>query len=246
MQNRYTGDIGDFGKFLLLKHLFPEQSIATIWYLYPDEMHNNDGSHRVEESNSNLYRHCHLLDPQMAELFHQIHQRDPRHIDVFKEMNVLENAHYFTQSILGEGENYRLQWLIRATEFIQSKSCSVVCLDPDNGIEPQSFSKLSHIKQGKYATYDEIEAFFTLECVIHLAIYQHFHRQQSHEAQMREAMMRFEKLYEGRGEVTIIRHNPVQARFYIIISKPTKILESIQSLENHKYGSRAFFSLLEG
>lgn len=245
MQNRYTGDIGDFGKFLLLKHLFPEQSIATIWYLYPDETHNNDGSHKVVEGNTNFYRRCHVLDPQMAELFHQIHQRNSRHIDVFEEMGVLENAHYFTQSILGEGENYRLQWLTRAKEFIRSKSCSVVCLDPDNGIEPQSFSKLSSIKQGKYATYTEIETFFTLECVEHLIIYQHFHRQQSHENQMREAKSKFEKLYEGRGEVTIIRHNPVQARFYIIISKPTESLESIRSLEKCMYGYIAFFTLLD-
>lgn len=245
MQNRYTADIGDFGKFLLLKHLFPEQSIATVWYLYPDETHNNDGSHRVVKTNPTLYHHCHAIDSHMAQAFNTIHEKGKRHVDRFSEASVLKNSHYFTQSILGEGENYRLQWLTRATEFIQSKSCSVVCLDPDNGIEPQSFSKLSPIKQGKYATYTEIEAFFTLECVEHLIIYQHFHRQQSHENQMREAKQRFENLYDGRGEVTIIRHNPVQARFYIVLSKPPKVLVSIQSLENHKYGSRAFFSLLE-
>lgn len=246
MQNRYTGDIGDFGKFLLLKHLFPEQSIATIWYLYPDETHNNDGSHRVTKTNPTLYHHCHAIDPQMAEVFNTIHEEGKRHVKCFSEASVLKNGHYFTQSILGEGENYRLQWLTRATEFIQANRCSVVCLDPDNGIEPKSFNTLTIFKQGKYATYSEIETFFTLECVSHLVIYQHFHRQQSHENQMREAKQRFERLYEGRGEVTIIRHNPVKARFYIIISKPTEILESIQSLENHRYVSRAFFSLLEG
>jgi len=244
LQNRYTGDIGDFGKFLLLKHLFPEQSIATIWYLYPDETHNNDGSHRVTKTNPTLYHHCHAIDPQMAEVFNTIHEEGIRHVDRFEELGVLKNGHYFTQSILGEREGYRKQWLENAVEFIQANRCSVVCLDPDNGIEPQSFSKLSPIKQGKYGTYTEIETFFTLECVSHLVIYQHFHRQQSHEAQMREAKSKFEKLYEGRGEVTIIRHNPVQARFYIVLSRPTEILESIQSLENHRYGPRAFFSIL--
>ncbi len=244
MQNRYTGDIGDFGKFLLLKHLFPTESIATIWYLYPNETHNNDGSHKVVEGNHNLYTHCYTLDPQMSELFHQIHQRDARHIGLFEEMGVLENSHYFTESILGEGESYRIQWLKRALEFIRSKSCSVVCLDPDNGIEPSSMNKLSTIKQGKYATYTEIESFFESECVKHLVVYQHFHRQQSHEAQMREAKVKFEKLYKWRAEVTIIRHNPVQARFYIILSKPTESIESIRSLEECIYGSRAFFSVL--
>ncbi|HZF70096.1 hypothetical protein [Sulfuricurvum sp.] len=243
MQNRYSGDIGDFGKFLLLKHLFPKESIATIWYLYPDETHNNDGSHRVEECNINLYCHCYGIDRQMAELFHQIHQRDSRHIDLFEEMSILENDYYFTERVLGEGEGYRTQWLKRAIEFIRSKSCSVVCLDPDNGIEPSSMNKLSILKQGKYTTYAEIESFFTLECVNHLVIYQHFHRQQSHEMQMREAKATFERLYEGRAVVTIIRHNPVQARFYILLSKHTDILENKQSLEQLMYGPRAFFSV---
>jgi hypothetical protein len=236
--------MGDFGKFLLLKHLFPTESIATIWYLYPDETHNNDGSHKVEEGNTNLYRHCYSLDPQMSELFHQIHQRDSRHIDLFEEMGVLENGHYFTESILGEGERLPNPMAKACIEFIRSKSCSVVCLDPDNGIEPSSMSKFSILKQGKYATYTEIETFFTLEGVNHLVIYQHFHRQQSHEAQMREAKVKFERLYEGRAVVTIIRHNPVQARFYIVLSKPTEILESLRSLEKRMYGPRAFFSVL--
>jgi hypothetical protein len=159
-------------------------------------------------------------------------------------MGVLENGHYFTQSILGEGEGYRTLWLRHALEFIRSKSCRVVCLDPDNGIEPSSMSKLSVLKQGKYATYAEIESFFALECVNHLVIYQHFHRQQSHEMQMREAKVKFERLYEGKAVVTIIRHNPVQARFYIVLSKPTEIIEPIRSLENRMYGSKAFFSVL--
>lgn len=74
MQNRYTRDIGDFGKFLLLKHLFPIESIATIEYHNLDETYNNDGSHRVEEGNTNLYRHCYALDPLMSELFKFINE----------------------------------------------------------------------------------------------------------------------------------------------------------------------------
>ena len=43
MQNRYTGDIGDFGKLGLLRVL--QESGLTIgvnWYLVPDENHNSD------------------------------------------------------------------------------------------------------------------------------------------------------------------------------------------------------------
>lgn len=103
MQNRYTGDIGDFGKFLLLKHLFPNEKITTIWYLYPDESHNTDGSHTVEEGNAPLYRHCHTIDPQMAELFNTIHSRPKRHAGLFEELGILDNGSYFGEGIIGEG-----------------------------------------------------------------------------------------------------------------------------------------------
>lgn len=242
MQNRYTGDIGDFGKFLLLKHLFPTKSITTIWYLYPDETHNSDGSHTVKEGNVKVYRRCHTLDPQMSELFNTIHRSSMRHIDLFETLDVLENGHYFTESILGEGKDYRRTWCDRAMNFIRHNHCDVVCLDPDNGIEPSSMTKLSTFKQGKYATLEEIEMFFDLDCVNHLVIYQHFHRQQSHEMQMKDTKAKFERLYEGRAVVTIIRHNPVQARFYILLSKRALDTASMKSLLSIYYGTKTFFS----
>ena len=46
MQNRYTGDIGDFGKLGLLRVLQSAGlSIGLNWYLTPDETHNGDGRH---------------------------------------------------------------------------------------------------------------------------------------------------------------------------------------------------------
>ena len=45
MQNRYSGDIGDYSKFVLLRKLFAADShrIGLVCYLYPDESHTNDG-----------------------------------------------------------------------------------------------------------------------------------------------------------------------------------------------------------
>ena len=197
MQNRYTGDIADFGKFLLLKHLFPKENIATIWYLYPDETHNNDGSHTVDESNTKVFPHCHTLDSQMAEIFNTIYRGFIRHIDAFEILGVLPNGHFFRETILGQGAGYRKLWCDRAIDFIQRNSCRVVCLDPDNGIEPLGMKRLSIVKQGKYTTFEEIERFFDLESVEHVMIYQHFNRLKKHDQQMLEAKERFQTLYEA-------------------------------------------------
>ena len=45
MQGRYAGDIGDYVKFSLLRAIADPGDLGVIWYLYPDERHNNDGRH---------------------------------------------------------------------------------------------------------------------------------------------------------------------------------------------------------
>lgn len=51
MQDRYAGDLGDFLKFGLLQHLCGGDSnaaalqLGVVWYLVPDECHNDDGKH---------------------------------------------------------------------------------------------------------------------------------------------------------------------------------------------------------
>jgi len=49
MQDRYTGDIGDFGKFGLLRALVREnqetvRKLGVIWYLVPDETETTGGN----------------------------------------------------------------------------------------------------------------------------------------------------------------------------------------------------------
>ena len=48
MQDRYFGDVGDFGKYGLLRVLCglwggPNFKLGVVWYLFPDENHNADG-----------------------------------------------------------------------------------------------------------------------------------------------------------------------------------------------------------
>ena len=50
MQDRYTGDIGDFGKYGLLRSLTSPETgspprLGIVWYLTPDENQSPDGQH---------------------------------------------------------------------------------------------------------------------------------------------------------------------------------------------------------
>lgn len=180
----------------------------------------------------------------MAEIFNTIHRGFIRHIDAFEILGVLPSGYFFRETILGQGAEYRKLWGDRAIDFIQRNSSSVVCLDTDNGIEPLGMKRLSIIKQGKYTTLEEIERFFDLESVKHVMIYQHFNRLKKHDQQMMEAKERFQTLYEGRAAVTVIRHNQIQPRFYILLSKSGDAIDAKHCVEHLIYDSRAFFSVL--
>lgn len=48
MQNRYAGDVGDFGKYGLLRCLCGEPpllSLGVVWYLVSDEQCDQDAKH---------------------------------------------------------------------------------------------------------------------------------------------------------------------------------------------------------
>ena len=46
MQNMYVGDIGDYGKYGLLRALSqPDYKLGIVWYLIPNESHLKDGKH---------------------------------------------------------------------------------------------------------------------------------------------------------------------------------------------------------
>ena len=69
MKNRYAGDVGDFGKYGLLRHLAGMTSeddldslkLGMVWYLRPDDC-GNDGRHtgylKQTDKNREEYRAC--------------------------------------------------------------------------------------------------------------------------------------------------------------------------------------------
>lgn len=69
MQDRYTGDIGDYIKYALLRALSPGLKLGVAWYLYPDEGHNSDGKHVQYLHDPQRWRH---LDPELFDALRNI------------------------------------------------------------------------------------------------------------------------------------------------------------------------------
>ena len=100
MQNRYTGDIGDFSKLGLLRVLEAQGfSIGLNWYLSPDETHNNDGKHigylKDEDRSSAIYRSC---DEALWRELKEIVEADRRAISSMEKDSIIK-ARFFSEML---------------------------------------------------------------------------------------------------------------------------------------------------
>ena len=150
MQNRYVGDIGDFGKYGLLRALcrVPESSsfnqplrLSIVWYLYPNESHNADGKHigylSRTSANHAKFRAC---DLPLYESLRRLVVANNRHVGGVKESGIFpSDALYYERSLsyaLRESRHSRQaarkEWLGGSLEA--TAGADLVFVDPDNGI----------------------------------------------------------------------------------------------------------------
>lgn len=170
MQDRYTGDTGDFGKFGLLRALVPKdqeivRKLGVIWYLVPDETGTTEGSLTAYLDDA-AYEG---LDEDLHGLLKGIVLSGNRSVRRIEESNVLPPDTVFYGDLLDYGgvfgpsprdvhirEGWRRQWLEGA--LTATKDLDLVFLDPDNGIaSARVFPR--QVKARKYAFLEELRHF---------------------------------------------------------------------------------------
>jgi hypothetical protein len=143
MQNKYVGDIGDYGKYGLLRDLFSsDHKLGIIWYLVPDERHVNDGRY-IDYLSKNRFQDC---DSELFLILKSIVFGGRRDITAIKQLKIFPAQTVFYSEILTysnirgntpTGRQKRLelreQWLRGALET--ATNCDAIFLDPDNGLE---------------------------------------------------------------------------------------------------------------
>ncbi len=135
MQNRYTGDIGDYVKYGLLRALASDQRLGVAWYLYPDEGHNDDGRHVSYLERPADWEH---LDPDLYQGLRQIVRSGYRSVQAVENSGLLPNTKFASEllehpvSSAVKRRSWRHEWFNRVTE--QLSDCDIVFADPDNGL----------------------------------------------------------------------------------------------------------------
>ena len=164
MQDRYAGDIGDYGKIGLLRALSTAGlSIGVNWYRtipLASELTRDDGRYRIPQ---NLF-YC---DVELAKTLFEISRPDnpERSIQSLEDAKLISGAVYFSEPVRIAD---RSGWHKEAMTTLAD--CNLVFLDPDNGLQVKSVSTRS-AKSVKYALYEEVGAYVTAKQSV--VIYNH-------------------------------------------------------------------------
>lgn len=247
MQDRYAGDVGDFGKFSLLKSLFvaPHDRIGVIWYLFPDECHNNDGRHTNYLDNPDFLEYDRDLCERLSAVVN-----GERSVAALEKAGILPttNTVYFSERLdfhlrhpsqsetdKQAREERRKGWLERAVQKVSDRNA--IFLDPDNGLEIPSCPKTSQMKAGKFAYYSEILELASNKDVV--VIYQHLSFNGTHESQIHARVDELRLRINPTGAIFALRNRPFSPRAYFILtSKPAqgRVKESLERFLSSRHG----------
>ena len=238
MQNRYTADMGDFGKYGLLRALCSPVDdgsklwLGVVWYLVPDESHNADGkfTRYLESStkNDHQFRRC---DPELYDaLADIIHKKDRNVLNIQKGSNLPPGTVFYENPLTfddipanspGARRNriaYRNGWVQGALSA--TKDCHIIFVDPDNGLEA---GIKRHMKRGpKYVFFDELEPYCKRGQA--LIIYHHTSRRGTAEEQVRERLAQIEERLNSGGTFALLYHRGSSRAFFVVPSEKHKIL----------------------
>ena len=232
MQNRYVGDIGDFGKYALLRALSgfcksPSSSqrlhLGIAWYLYPDESHNSDGKYtdylNPTQANRVRFRAC---DPQVYDALQGVVDTGNRNVSAIRDSHIFlgdtvyhENSLSYSQGLSRPNRQAaREKWLGDALEV--TANADLVFLDPDNGI---SATADRYRKTGpKYVYVDDLEKF--AQRGQSLVVYHHLSRQGTAEQQIKRVSDYLRESLYLVEPPTALRYRRGTARVYFLIAQP--------------------------
>ena len=152
MQDKYVGDIGDFGKYGLLRTLSgiepeaePRYRLGIVWYLQLDAK---------LQYLSAPGGFCHY-DKELFGALLDIVSRQTRTVEEVEHREILSKSTVFFAEHV-PGRHKRGEWLSRALE--ETEETEIVFLDPDNGLATTRMEAEGRRSQ-KHAYLDEVSPF---------------------------------------------------------------------------------------
>ena len=220
MQSRYVGDIGDYVKLALLRALSgfmdgcvdPKMRLGVVWWLVPDETHNDDGRHIAYLKKKNWRRY----DPTVFDCLEKIVTRGSRNIEQLQTPELLPGCKFFSEKVplspkIRQRAEERAQWIKRALTALEQ--CSLVFLDPDNGLAPVRYS-VERKESRKSVSLEEIKLFRAGRSLL---VYHHQTRRKGgHRVEINWQSGRLKDA--GFGQVDALRARPYSPRVFFLLN----------------------------
>lgn len=214
MQDNYIGDIGDYGKYGLLREICAEaMSLSVNWYrVIPTKLgKQDDGKYISYLSMPQMYR---AYDPVLFDSLHNIvMQEQDRRIERIEQERLFP-AVYFSKALCAD----RTAWHSQALE--QTQNTSVVFLDPDNGLETVKMYQNGGTTE-KHVKWAELKDYYARGQ--NVILYQH-RPQMTTKEKCIEGVMQFQKDYLLADHVKLLEFPKYTNRFYFMFlhqnSKP--------------------------
>jgi hypothetical protein len=222
MQDRYCGDAGDFGKYLLLKALARDRKAPVLgvnWYYVPFERaENGDGRHIAYlEPGAKGEGRFRALCPELYDQLREVVYGGPRCVAEIERRGILpEGTLCFSEALPGplrsrsERGMQRRAWHARAVK--EFEGAEILFLDPDNGINPGSVTP-AHKNAMKYAFREEIGDLFAAGKTV--VVYNHRDRSP---AERYAAKIRTLETFLSPGDIMrVLRFRRYSVRDYIFL-----------------------------
>ncbi len=162
MQNQYFGDIGDFGKYVLLRRIQRKSrlKLGINWYFNEDDKKDEskqaqDGKYIQYLKNDYPRRDdFRALDTKLYDILHDILcNQKIRDIGKVKKRRILKNFSEWKE-VLPRDRKERANWFQESLRTFQKEECDIIFADPDNQIEVQSKPySTKHIRYCEAAAY---------------------------------------------------------------------------------------------
>ena len=227
MQDRYAGDIGDYGKLGLLR-IFEREgfSIGVNWYKtqpLASETY-EDGSFKHQDGRHIIPVNISDCDPELAARLSDIFEgrhRYGRSIRALEYEALIPGAVYYSEDMSAAERD---MWHKKA--MLALSGCRLVFLDPDNGMEVSSV-RYHSAKISKYVLYEEA-ADYIRTGEQSLVIYNHRPRKKE-AAYFEELRSKFQTMTEFQDKkMWAVTFPKSSVRDYIIIAANEEHAETIE------------------
>ncbi|MCR4598141.1 MAG: hypothetical protein K5678_03810 [Acetatifactor sp.] len=157
MKNQYVGDVGDFGKYALLRAFCKASvKVGVNWYLTENDGSNDGKFTSYLNDESMLYR-C----PEVFQVLSPIADEADKSVNDIERSGILPNAIFYGAMLKPEGTptervNARTEWFAESEKVLGG--ADLIFMDPDNGLLEKGDA--SALGAEKYVLPDEVEAYF--------------------------------------------------------------------------------------